>query len=87
MENVIEKVDELISELDNTDFISKMKITKEEIESKHLINSSDVRSLYQNPIIHEYVENQNILDMHILYLNQKLKEITNNRISCESHKW
>lgn len=80
MLEVIESVDKFLDKLDNTDFIKNMKISKKEIESKHLINNDDVKILYQNPVIHNYVSNQNILDMHILYLNQKLKEITNNKV-------
>lgn len=80
MLEVIESVDKFLDKLDNTDFIKNMKVSKKEIEEKHLINNDDVKVLYQNPIIHDYVSNQNILDMHILYLNQKLKEITNNRV-------
>ncbi len=79
MLEVIESVDKFLDKLDNTDFIKNMKVSKKEIEEKHLINNDDVKVLYQNPIIHDYVSNQNILDMHILYLNQKLKEITNNK--------
>ncbi len=80
MLEVIESVDKFLDKLDNTDFIKNMKVSKKEIEEKHLINNDDVKVLYQNPIIHDYVSNQNILDMHILYLNQKLKEITNNKV-------
>jgi len=80
MINVIEETDKLIDEFSNADFVIKMKELKEDIEKNHLINSTDVRSLYQNPTIHEYVENQNILDMHIYYLNKKISEITNNKV-------
>ena len=80
MLDVIEEVNKLLDVLDNTDFVINMKDIKKEIINNNLINTTDVKTLYKNPIIHKYVENQNIFDMHILYLNQKLNEITNNRI-------
>lgn len=82
MESVLDCTNDLIDTLDNTDFINNMKETKKSINDNNLINTDDVKSLYSNPVIHKYVENQNILDLHILYLNQRLKEITKNKI-CE----
>lgn len=76
MIEVIEKTDDLIDEFNNTLFVKDMKKLKNKIIEEKLINTSDVRVLFSNPTIHKYVENQNILDLHILYLNNKIKEIT-----------
>lgn len=85
MIDVIEKTNDLIDELDNTDFVINMKKLKKEIINNNLINTNDVKELYKNEIIHKYIENQNILDLHIYYLNSKIKEITNNKVHNESN--
>ena len=80
MIEVIEQTDKLVDTFKNADFYKKMIFLKKEINDKHLINTEDVRRLYQNPIIHEYVENQNILDMHIYYLNKKIQGLIDNKV-------
>lgn len=85
MIDVIKKTDELIDELNDSDFVINMKELKEKIVNNNLINTSDKKELFKNDIIHKYIENQNILDLHIYYLNSKIKEITNNRVHNESN--
>lgn len=80
MIDVIEQTDKLIDEFNNTDFVKNMHVLKEKIKEDNLINSSDVRSLYQNDTIHEYVENQNILDMHIYYLNKEINKLIDDKV-------
>lgn len=80
MIEVIEQTDKLVDTFKNADFYKKMISLKKEINDKHLINTDDVKRLYQNPIIHEYVENQNILDMHIYYLNKKIQGLIDNKV-------
>ena len=48
---------------------------KETIKQNNLINNKDIKELYKNEIIHKYVENQNILDLHIYYLNKEIKKL------------
>ena len=67
MIDIIENVDNLIDNLSNTDFVKNMK----EIKNKSNITDLDKK---------EYIKNQNILDMHIYYLNTEIKKITNNKV-------
>lgn len=80
MIEVIEEVDKLIDTFKSTDFVKNMYELKNEINKNNLINSTDVRELYNNPIIHKYVENQNILDMHIYYLNKEINKLIDDKV-------
>ncbi len=85
MIDVIEKTYELIDEFNNTDFVKNMSILKKEILDNSLINTDDVHSLYKNPIIHKYIENQNILDLHIYYLNSRINKLIEKEHNNESN--
>lgn len=80
MIEVIEEVDKLIDTFKSTDFVENMYELKRNIKKKKMINSSDVRELYNNPIVHKYVENQNILDMHIYYLNKQINKLIDDKV-------
>lgn len=80
MNKVIDEVDNLIDMLNNTDFVKNMASCKKKIISESLINTTDVKELYKNPVIHEYVTNQNTLDYHILYLNKEISKLLNNKV-------
>ncbi len=80
MIEVIEATDKLIDTLKSTDFVKNMYELKSIIKNDNLINSSNVRTLYNNPTIHKYVENQNILDMHIYYLNKEINKLINDKV-------
>lgn len=80
MIDVIEEVDKLIDTFKYTDFVKNMYELKDEIDTNNLINSTDVRTLYNNPIVHKYVENQNILDMHIYYLNKEINKLIDDKV-------
>lgn len=84
MIDVIEQTDKLINEFNDSDFVKNMRILKKKIKEDNLINDVDIRSLYQNDTIHEYVENQNILDMHIYYLNKEINKLIDDKI-CRSN--
>ena len=45
----------------------------------HLINTKDVKKLYENKIIHKYVESMNTLDYHIYYLNKEMDKLISNK--------
>lgn len=77
MDEVINKTDELIDKLMDSDFVKEMKHNKEVILKNNLINNSDVRELYKNEYIHSYIENQNVLDYHLYYLNKELSNLIN----------
>lgn len=85
MIDVIENVDKLIDTFKSTDFVKNMYELKSIINNNNLINSSDVRKLYNNSIIHKYVENQNILDMHIYYLNKEINKLIDDKVCHESN--
>ena len=85
MIDVIEEVDKLIDVFNSTDFVKNMYELKSVIKNNNLVNSSDVRVLYNNPTIHKYVENQNILDMHIYYLNKEINKLIDDKVCNESN--
>ena len=39
-----------------------------------------IKKLYENEVIHRYIENENILDFHIYYLNKEINKLINNKI-------
>lgn len=80
MFEVLDEVDNLINKLDNTDFVVNMKKYKDIIIKNNLINTTNIKELYKNDIIHKYIENENILDYHILYLNMKLNKLIDNKV-------
>ena len=45
----------------------------------HLINTKYVKKLYENKIIHKYVESMNTLDYHIYYLNKEMDKLISNK--------
>lgn len=79
MIEVIEKTDKLIDDLNDSKMVKDMKKLKQKIDNEKLINTTDVKVLYENPIICEYVRNQNDLDMYIYYLNKKISNIIGNK--------
>ena len=80
MIEVIEEVDKLIDIFKSTDFVKNMYELKEEIKVNNLINSSSVRELYNNPTVHRYIENQNILDLHIYYFNKEINKLIDDKV-------
>lgn len=92
MDEVMNKVDEIIELLKKDEQIVKMKLLKNEIKSDPLVYSlifefknkkgiDEKLKLFNNPIVKEYIEIQNMLDYKIMYFNNKLKNLINNR-SC-----
>ncbi len=80
MIEVIEEVDKLIDIFKSTDFVKNMYELKEEIKVNNLINSSNERELYNNPTVHRYIENQNILDLHIYYFNKEINKLIDDKV-------
>lgn len=79
MNEVLDEVDVLLNMLDNSDFVRNMKRNRNIIINNKLINTSNIKELYKNEIINEYVSNQNILDYHIYYFNNKLNKLIDNK--------
>ena len=79
MDKVLDSLDDLIITLNKTDFVNDMKLSKKEIIDNHLINTKDVKKLYENKTIHKYVESVNTLDYHIYYLNKEMDKLINNK--------
>lgn len=79
MDKVLDSLDDLIITLNEMDFVKDMKVAKKEIIDNHLINTNDVKKLYENEIIHKYVESMNTLDYHIYYLNKEMDKLISNK--------
>ena len=79
MFEILDELDNLIDKFNNTDFVNNMRYLKDEIRNNKLINTKDVKKLYENEVIHRYIENENILDFHIYYLNKEINKLINNR--------
>ena len=80
MFEILDELDNLIDKFNNTDFVNNMRYLKDEIRNNKLINTKDVKKLYENEVIHKYIENENILDFHIYYLNKEINKLINNKI-------
>ena len=80
MFEILDELDNLIDKFNNTDFVNNMRYLKDEIRNNKLINTKDVKKLYENEVIHRYIENENILDFHIYYLNNEINKLINNKI-------
>ena len=80
MFEILDELYNLIDKFNNTDFVNNMRYLKDEIRNNKLINTKDVKKLYENEVIHRYIENENILDFHIYYLNKKINKLINNKI-------
>lgn len=97
MKKINDKVEELIDILNNDKRVKRLKVLKEELnKDEELISkieylkkldqySIDYRNLkkelFQNPKFVEYKELENKISIIILEINQKLKNLTNER-SC-----
>ena len=79
MDKVLDSLDDLIIALNEIDFVKDMKVAKKEIIDNHLINTNDVKKIYENKIIHKYVESMNTLDYHIYYLNKEMDKLISNK--------
>lgn len=79
MDKVLDSLDDLIITLNEMDFVKDMKVSKKEIIDNHLINTKYVKKLYENKIIHKYVESMNTLDYHIYYLNKEMDKLISNK--------
>ena len=75
MFEILEEADIKIDKFKQSEFVQNMISLKETIKQNNLINNKDIKELYKNEIIHKYVENQNILDLHIYYLNKEIKKL------------
>ena len=75
MFQILEEADILLDKFRQSEFVQNMISLKETIKQNNLINNKDIKELYKNEIIHKYVENQNILDLHIYYLNKEIKKL------------
>ena len=79
MDKVLDSLDDLIIALNEMNFVKDMKVAKKEIIDNHLINTKYVKKLYENKIIHKYVESMNTLDYHIYYLNKEMDKLISNK--------
>ena len=61
MFEILDELDNLIDKFNNTDFVNNMRYLKDEIRNNKLINTKDVKKLYENEVIHRYIENIIIL--------------------------
>lgn len=75
MFEILEEAEILLDKFRQSEFVQNMISLKETIKQNNLINNKDIKELYKNEIIHKYVENQNILDLHIYYLNKEIKKL------------
>lgn len=75
MFEILEEADILLDKFRQSEFVQNMISLKETIKQNNLINNKDIKELYKNEIIHKYIENQNILDLHIYYLNKEIKKL------------
>lgn len=75
MFEILEEADILLDKFRQSEFVQNMISLKETIKQNNLINNKDIKELYKNEIIHKYVENQNILDLYIYYLNKEIKKL------------
>ena len=66
MFEILDELDNLIDKFNNTDFVNNMRYLKDEIRNNKLINTKDVKKLYENEVIHRYIENENIFVTTIL---------------------
>jgi cell fate (sporulation/competence/biofilm development) regulator YmcA (YheA/YmcA/DUF963 family) len=93
MEELIEKVNELKLELDNTKEIKELKSINEEImKDKDLLNdiklfnetqdNSIKERIINNKLFREYKHKENEVNFIILEINKKLKEINNRNKGC-----
>ena len=90
MEELIEKVDELKKELDNTKQVKDLKnINNEIMKDKDLLNdikkynetqSEEIKErIINNKLFREYKHKENEVNFLILEINKKLKEINGSR--------
>lgn len=88
MEELLEKLDDLKKELDKQEEVIRIrelnKKLKEDIELRNLINKyrtdnsfSLVKKIESNKLFQEYKEKETDLNILILKINSRLKEITN----------
>ncbi len=95
MEKLIEKTDNLIHSLDNSNEVKKIKeLNKKMKEEKELLKDIDSyknnpteelrQKIINNPFYREYKKSENDCNFLILEINKELKEITGGR-SCENH--
>ena len=92
MEELIEKIEQLKVSLDNTDTIKEIKtLTKsldpellEDIEEYKRTGREDLKEkIINNPIFREYKKKETDLNLIILEVNKRLKELTGNERKCK----
>jgi len=90
MEELIELIDNLKSSLDKEEIVKKIKkLNKEIVKDKELIklieeykkssNEELKKEIYSNKLYKEYKESETDLNILIMTINKKLKEINNKR--------
>ena len=77
MFEILDELDNLIDKFNNTDFVNNMRYLKDEIRNNKLINTKMLKYGDEN---YRYIENENILDFHIYYLNKEINKLINNKI-------
>lgn len=92
MEELIEKIEQLKVSLDNTDTIKEIKtLTRsldpellEDIEEYKRTGREDLKEkIINNPIFREYKKKETDLNLMILEVNKRLKELTGNERKCK----
>ena len=94
MNELIAKVDKLKETLDNTKEVKEItKLNKEIMKDKELLklveeyqktqDESIKEKIIHNPLFKEYKKKETDLNLIILEINQKLKEITGKRNNCQ----
>jgi len=89
MEELLEKLDNLKKEIDNLDFVKELlelqdKISKDEVlsnklkEYKEYPNNKLKEDIMNNPLFKKYKEKETDLNILILDMNNRLKEISKN---------
>lgn len=92
MEKLIEEVENLITEIENTDLVKDLKISKKEVlNDKEIINlvekyneynDKNIKNkLYENEKFKKFKEQETKLNILIIEINSKLKKI-NNKGKC-----
>lgn len=94
MEELIEKVEELKKELDNSKQVKELKsINKKIMQDEKLLEdikkynetqSEEIKErIINNKLFREYKQKENEINFIILEINQKLKEINNRNKGCQ----
>lgn len=76
MNEVLDQTNRVIDSLSNSIFVKNM------IENKKIINDNNLLKNnldLNNNVIHKYIENQNMFDLYIMYMNKEINKLLDNK--------